>query len=334
MTTTVNIRTFQDIIEEVLRRGKIASGISSASSEELTTIKGYINNRYTQEIAPMKKWRWREQSRSITTIPVYTTGTVAVTQDQRRVTLSAAATVTSNFKGRYFKVDGDDEYYEIISVSSTSNRTLELSSPYVGTTDATATYKIFKNRYGLWPDFSDIYNIKVVGKTLGDFPYLVNTGDIDELLTQQGITTGSYPTHATIGDVLEYDGPDMGANFIMGYDFMGVPETNNLVLFPMILPQLILDIKYGIQVQPLVELTEEPLLPRDDRIILVYGALADWYSTQRNETSQAIYTRLYTQKLGELEGDFDLTNTTASLIPTNKYRRYKTNRIIQFVSTD
>jgi len=315
MPSTVEVRTFVDIQNEILRRGKIASSTTTVNAQDLTAIKSFINSRY-DEIAFSRKWNWREDSRLLTTIAKYDTGTADVTNGQRRVTLSAAATVTDNFLGRYFKVNGDSEYYEIISVSSTASRTLELATPYVGTTSATASYTIFKNKYGVWPDFADVYSIKAFGSLGGNELAPLETEEMGSYQAQLQLLESTYPTHYSIGDKLMYDGPTMGNNFIMGYDFMGGADTSelSLVLWPMVTASNVLEVKYGVQIIKLTDDTDEPLMPREKRIVLVYGALADWFGMQRVETAQAIWETKYNSYLAKMKADFDPSTSRVQLV--------------------
>lgn len=77
-----------------------------------------------------------------------TTGTVSVTQDSTSVTGNAAAvaTWTPDIIGRYFRVDSTNEWYPITGFTGS---TLKLGTPYVGSTDSSASYKIVKRYYDL-----------------------------------------------------------------------------------------------------------------------------------------------------------------------------------------
>jgi hypothetical protein len=335
MATEIALRTFEDILNEIIRRGKIETSIDTVNEDHLTALKGFVNTHY-QEIAYARTWNWREESRLLELTPKYTAGTASVTNASRAVTLSASASiieVTDNFVGRYFQVDGDTQYYEIISVDTT-NRVLYLAASYIGTTNAAATYKIFRSKYGLWPDFADLYDIRLWGTITNNPLGVLTTEEYGNLTAKFGPGEGQYPTHYYIGDQIAYSGPTMGANFIMGYDFMGSPNNLSLAFYPMILSQKIVEVKYGKQVQNLVEDTDEPLIPRDKRLILVYGALMDWFATQRNETAQAIWKAMYDETLRKMKADFDKTVSRPKLVAINPYKRRSPSLPIRFITTE
>ena len=314
------VRTFQEIITDVLRRGKIATSITTADSNAVSAIRGFLNQRYDQ-VAFARKWHWREDTRLLTTTAEYNTGTVSVTDGQRRVTLSAAATISTEFEGRYFKVDGTNEWYEIISVSSVASRTLELAAPYIGATNATATYQIARNKYGLWPDFADIYDVTLFQRFTHNPLIEKSTEDMTTLLAQYPDSEDTYPVYYSIGDVQDYNhGPTMGNNFIMGYDFMGEPETPALIFFPRLFSETVLEIKYGRQIIKLNANTDEPWIPREKRVVLVFGALADWFATQRNNNAFLLWDKKFENYLGAMKADFDKTTSRAQLSPAGYYR--------------
>lgn len=324
MATEIHVRNFRDIIEAIMRRAKIADEFANIDTLTLTTLKELINSKY-EEVTFAKKWEWRATTRTINTTPKYTTGTASVTNGQRRVTLSAAATVTTDFKNRYFRVSGDAEYYEIISVSSTANRTLELATTYKGTTAATASYTIWKSKYGLFPDFIDLFDITPQAATslLGVAPMEdVSQNEMAVLQATAPFAETAYPEKYTIEGVQNYSGPTMGTNFIMGYDFMGGAgyDVRSVVFYPSIFSQVLLNVKYGKYVPLLVNNTDEPLLPKEERGVLVKGALADWFSIQRLEKTQLLWQKMYDDHLGRLKGAFDKTENRLELCPEN-YRK-------------
>ncbi len=326
MTTAFRVRTFKQIIEAVMRRAKISDSFTTIDSLSLESLKEIINSRY-DEILFEKKWQWRSTVRSIISEAKYTTGTVSVTNGQRQVTLSAAATVTDNFKNRYFKVDGDSNFYEVIAVSSTTARTLELSVPYNGTTNATASYTIWKNKYGLFPDFVDLYDISIQGtlNLFGQNPLEEVTPDqMTALLATNPFREETHPRYYTITGLQNYDtGPGMGTNFIMDYDFMSGLDTNvrPIIFYPAIFNQTIIDIQYGYRPLPLVLDEDEPLIPPEERGVLVKGALSDWFGIQRMKDDQKLWEAYYQEHLDKMKTAFDKTESRVSLVVDRRRRR-------------
>ncbi len=301
MTTQVtSVSTFLDMQNEYLTRAKIATSTTTANQHSLGLCKRFLNERY-RKVAMHKKWDWRAVVRVLQLRAKYTTGTASVTNGQRRVTLSAAATVDETFKDRKFYVSGDTRTYQVISVSSTSNRTLELDVPYQGTTNATATYALYSNRYGLWPDFADDYQCFVPGTPEPLDNWTPSEMDAE---VRKGLSfEGSAPDAYTIVAGLEYYGPVMGNNFIMGYDFMGKPVTQALEIFPWPQADTTLEVRYGQQIEDMVNDEDTPLMPEEKRFVLVAGALADFYETERNLQMMSYWNKKYEDLLAAMTTD-------------------------------
>jgi len=302
-----------------MRRAKISDSFDTIDDLSLESLKEIVNSKY-DEIVFEKQWEWRSNVRSLVSTPKYTTGTASVINGQRQVILSAAATVTEDFKNRYFRAAGDAEYYEIISVSDVTNRTLELATTYKGTTNATSSYTIWKNKYGLYPDFVDIYDVTAQG-AVGSFnsPPLedVTPTEMSQLMATWPFMETTAPLQYTIEGQQGYDsGPPMGSNFIMGYDFMGGTDypSRTLEFYPPIFNQTVLNIKYGFLINPLVNDDDEPVIPVEERGILVKGGLADWFSLQRIETSQRLWDMKYQEQLNKMKAAKDKTEGTAVLV--------------------
>lgn len=323
MATIQTTRTFEDIILAVLERGKIALSIDAAEEGTLNAIKRFINDRYDQ-VAFSKVWPWREDTRDIVTTPKVTAGTASVTNGLREVILSTG-TVDQSFKGRTFQITGSQDIYEIIAVHDAPNRKFQLSAPFVGTTDAAANYTIYRNDYGLFPNYSEIVEVTPSGVAGIYNPRpleLVNSEEMSELRAMFPGKEQQFPTHCTIQDRIIYSGPFMGPNFIMGYDFMGEGPTNSISFYPNILQANLIHVKFGKQLIKLDNLDDEPIIPTDRRKVLVYGALADWYSLQGKEDLFSFYDKKFEQFLNRMMADFDKTETRACLSPIRPVGRY------------
>lgn len=324
MATEKSVRTFIDILDAIVERAKIATSFSSATADTQNLLKRIVNDRYHQ-VSFSKKWPWRSDTRVMVTSAKYTTGTASVTNGQKEVDLSAAATIDSTFEGRYFRVNSDQEYYEIISVNDAANGLFLLSAPYKGTTDTAASYTIFRNKYGLYPDYADIIEITPFGTANVFSPKPleeVNSEEMSQLQSLYPFRESQYPTHYTIEDNLDYDGPTMGPNFVMGYDFMGQgPETQSVVFFPNIFNSTAVQVKYGLQVTPLVEDTDLPIIPFEKRRVLVNGGLSDWYSLQGNKDMAESFEGKFSLMLSQMKADFDKAEVRVKLTPSRGGRR-------------
>jgi hypothetical protein len=238
--------------------------------------------------------------------------------------------VVANTDGSFFQVDGDDEYYEIIGLTAATD-TIQLATQYVGTTDAAATYEIFKSKYGLFPDFADILDIvPLTGNTYGKPLRKVTPSEMRILYARFPGSEATIPECYTIVEKGTYHGPAMGSEFITGYDFTGTPERPEVIFWPPRFDETVLSITYGKQVDELSADADEPLMPREKRMALVYGALADWFEMQRNTKAAGIFEAKFRDYEARMEADFDANITeTASIVPArgNRLRQVRPYRI-------
>ena len=148
-----NYQYTSDLIDDVLfRGGEPTDGTSDFEAAALR----YINRAYKAvwtggaELLPGTNeiWWWlRSTSPGVLTLePYITTGTVSVTNNSTSATLSASqATDVANW---FFVVDGHADVFRIATHGGSTDA-LVLDSAYTGTTNATATYKLFKLVYSL-----------------------------------------------------------------------------------------------------------------------------------------------------------------------------------------
>jgi len=131
---------------------------TSSSGTEVTALCRDKLDWIQDDICSRYDFSWLKDYGYINIIPVYDTGTVTVTQDSATVTGSVAVTFTSAMVGRMFKVDDDDNYYEISAYVSATEITL--ASNYTGTGGALKTYSIYKTDYALASDFKKLVWVK------------------------------------------------------------------------------------------------------------------------------------------------------------------------------
>ena len=130
---------------------------TSAESDETTLLCQQKLDWIQDDICSRFDFSWLKDYGYINTTPVYDTGTVTVTQDSTTLT-GAGTTFAAAMVGRYFKVDDDDNYYEISAYVSTTE--LTLASAYTGSTSAGASYNIYTVDYALATDFKKLVWVK------------------------------------------------------------------------------------------------------------------------------------------------------------------------------
>ena len=94
-------------------------------------------------------WPWPHYRTrgTLTMVDDYTTGTVAMTQGSTALTFTSA-TLTAGMAGRKIQMNGESQWYDILSVN-TGASTAVLVQAYQGTTDTDATFVIFQDEYRL-----------------------------------------------------------------------------------------------------------------------------------------------------------------------------------------
>lgn len=113
----------------------------------------WLEDRYRQ-VWSATDWPFAIKSGTLQTVAKITAGTVTVTNGSTTVT----ETVTdengwsSDVEGRYFRVAGDNTFYQIDAYTNSDPDTLTLALPYEGTTTTDISYTIFQNIYSLGTD--------------------------------------------------------------------------------------------------------------------------------------------------------------------------------------
>jgi hypothetical protein len=145
MATIYRVETFSDIISAVQEE----LGADSNDTKVTNRIKRDINMVYMQGIAAKKQWHWLRRRIEVQTLPFFSTGTASVTATSTTVTLTESPAVS--YKGFYFSTESYNERYRVAQHTANTS-TLVLESAYTGTTNATATFKLWTNTVPLPPD--------------------------------------------------------------------------------------------------------------------------------------------------------------------------------------
>ena len=130
---------------------------TSSSGDEITLLCQQKLDWIQDDICSRYDYSWLKDYGYINIIPVYDTNTVTVTQDSPTVT-GASTVFTTAMVGRLFKVDDDDNYYEISA--HVSDTEITLASNYTGTGGAGKSYNIYKTDYALATDFKKLVWVK------------------------------------------------------------------------------------------------------------------------------------------------------------------------------
>jgi hypothetical protein len=300
----VELVDFQDIYEAVMEELKIPT----TDTTTLARVKRNINMTYLNEVAPFKRWPWLRKRTDIRHQQVFSTGTADVTQDSATVTLSAAIPVGEGSKaGFLFATDGYSEIYTI-SAHTAGSDTLTLSSVYTGEDNATASYKIWTNEINLPTDCRETIDIRHDFSARPMIPR--GTQKIDEL--------------AAVDFRLE-DRPKYYSTDDFKDPSAGDPETESdrfriARIYPSVFKQdTTLHVTYIEDAVALDGDADEPVMPIEDRVVLVYGALKQSWIRDRNPETAADNERKFKEKLALMAGKYEDSSDMPRLEADDNY---------------
>lgn len=146
------LRTFKDIQDLVREEVKI----QSTDTETINRIKRDINAVYLNEVSAYERWKWLRQTKDVTLVERFDTGTVSVTKGSTTVTLSSAPTTSK--RGHFFALKQKGEIYRIAQHTASST-TVILEAPYTETTNAAANYQIWTDAIALPTDCRETFHL-------------------------------------------------------------------------------------------------------------------------------------------------------------------------------
>lgn len=293
------IRTFYDVITAIIDRARLDD-----NEDVRESIKEKVNTKY-QQIGFKEAYSWSGDTRPLKLKASYSTGTVTVTSDSETVTGSGTTWTQALHEGARIQLGSAPFPYKILRVASTTSITLD--SPYIGTTTAGVTYKIFKNEYGLFPDLSSIRRMTIPGLTRRPLP--ASPLNMEEY-NQAAPFAGGLPRFYSINGLNIYSAVTW-ADFKINTDFFeddydDKPRNKNLIIWPAIFTaDRIASIRYTRVVPPMVSDSEEPLIPYENRVVLVYGVLLEHFLQGRDELTKKSWENLYKEQVKDMAGQIE-----------------------------
>jgi len=304
--------TFKDIRQAVLRR---VQG-DEEDTETTTLIDGVINERYLR-LATDWKWRWLQAERDLRIPSKYTTGTLTATGDSRSLVGSSTVWVDA-MEGRYIKIEGEQTVHRIIAVNS--NTTIELAERIERATASSLTYILFQADFGLFPDLEQVDEIWHEHIISGRLVKPIGPREYSEQAARFPIAEGKARFYTRYG-FKSYEAVPIG-QFLMGYDFIGQTDQYKLSTWPRVPDEdYTIHIRYTKKITALNLDGDEPLMPKSDRWVLVYGALADFYDSRGNETSSRYWNTEFNRAMKKMKADIDDSDDRAKLTIANTWGR-------------
>jgi hypothetical protein len=297
--------TFVDIVDAIAE----AIGVQSADTTARNKIKRVVNMYYIDEVIPFKRWGWLEKNIQVIHKAYYNTGTASVTPASTAVTLSVApAASIGSLKGYRFSLDGSNKVYTI-SAHTAESTSITLSSAFQETLDATANYRVWRDRIDLPTDAKETVEIwhSEQSKTLD----AVGSQGFRKLEASNSKCEG-FPTNYNTWDY--HDPTDETDEFESD-------RYRQTRIFPSITATPVtLNVDYIQEAPELDDDADEPLMPISDRIVLYYGAGAEaWSILSRNEEMADKWRMKANEKLARMAGDREDGMDTPSLSPKSGY---------------
>lgn len=296
---------FEDIVTAV--RGEI--GIQEGDTTNVTRIKQHINMIYLNEVVPYRRWWWLEGNTNVIHKAPYDTGTATATADSVTVTLTDAPSVgLGSFLGYQFRDIGFDETY-IVAAHTAGSTTVTLSSPYQGTTGSSKSFKIWQPMISLPTDCRetvDVWHDRFRQPMKGQGRQQMREIELSNPLYS------TWPLYYAPGDF--YDPTP-------GDEETETDRIRQLRVYPSITPtNVTLHINYTKEVTALDLDGDEPLMPIEDRIIILYGALSRaWVSVARNPEAADANRQLFQNKLSQMASKNQDGNDNPRIAPQSNY---------------
>jgi hypothetical protein len=305
---------FSDIVARVREELQVSTNDTTL----IDRIEREINIVYEHEVVPFKRWKWLEGHTDVIHKAYYAGGTCSVTPDSTTVTLSTAPGATQgSFAGFLFSVDGFDEIYEIASHTAQST-TVTLASSYQAASASTAaTFKIWRDKINLPTDCRE--TVDVWHNRQQRVMEASGRQELRQRVAKYPKVEGFPQYYSTIDFIDPTSGTDETES----------DRYRQARIYPSLTTENVtLHVDYVKEVDAMVDDADEPVLPREDRMVLVYGALSKlWDSIRRNPEMAAKNQSLYDRKLAQMAGRIEDSFDTPQLRPAIGYVRAQRGRL-------
>jgi hypothetical protein len=258
-----------------------------------------------------ERFPWAEREEILVTQPEYTTGTLVATKGSTTLTGTGTLWNTNNDfsvsnmrKGGKIVIDGGVEVYTISSVASDTSA--EMTSAFIKTTEAAATYVKYEDEYALSADFlkpldlqsfDQNQSIDLLGRNEFRRRYVRNK------------TTGN-PRVATLIDKA-FDGSTTPVRKVR---FHQPPDEAYSIAYSFVTNKLAVSAA-GVEQAQLSADDDEPIVPLIYRHAIVFHALYHWYRDKRDDARSQEAKGEYTDLILRMAGDQEIGRSTPRFAP-------------------
>jgi hypothetical protein len=276
----------------------VATGHSDPADEttKRAAILQFLNNTY-QEICMGKHWSWMFATYDIPLFGPETTGTISATNNDATITGTGTLFQSTNVKGRLV-VNTVNSTYNVLSITSATS--LELETKWANDDVTDVNYSIFQVQY-----------------------QLPNTVDQIRSIVLDELNRKLVPVGPQEFRVIQAQNPQLS----------GPPEFYTLIrrdvdddavyaeLYPMPDRDYNLHIDYSVRILRLDDDADcYPIIPDRYRVVLYYGALAQFYRYLKNETSAQLADADFKRTFFRLQNDTQLTDSKLRIKSARNYR--------------
>lgn len=314
------IRTFGDILDEIIDVAKLQN-----TTEVRDSLKRKVNTCY-QEICFEESYRWTGETRSMVLESAYTAGTVSVTQGSDQAVGTTTVWTENDHLFLKIKVSGAVGPFTIIRVDEV-NQILTLDSPWVKDNSALAGYSIYKDEYGLFPDLQDVRTFSIPGVGNQRQPQPCGVIEMDSMRARSPFRSG-LPIRYTING-FSYFHERTWADFRVDTDYWEddtnvQPRNRKLIIFPAIFTQdRVATLRFTRVVDGMDSDTDEPLIPYENRSVLVYGTLVKNFLKQRDIQITNAWMREYAILKTKMAADIETTDDDLMLYVDQRNARFE-----------
>jgi hypothetical protein len=282
------------MITAVLR----TTGHSSPTNEitKRAAILQFINNSY-QEICMGKHWSWMFASYDFSLYGPNETGTLSATNNDATITGLGTVFNANNVKGRLF-VEGVNSVYNVLSI--TSNVSLELETKWANDDITGASFKIFNTQYRLPPEVDQLRSIVLDELNIELVP--VGTQELRRLQASDPTLSGPPRYYSLARREVDDDG-----QFV---EFWPMPDRDYNV-----------HIDYSVRILGLEDSGDcYPIIPDRYRVVLFYGALAQFYRYMNDATNAQLADADFKRTFFRLQNDTQLTDSRLQFKNARNYK--------------
>jgi len=202
-------------------------------------------------------WPFLIKEATFNTVGEVTAGTVTLTLNSGTVTetTSNANGWSSALTGRYFRRDGDNEFYEISGFDNLNPDTLTLERVYEGSSGTVLGYSIFQRLYAV--EATDVREIIWMSRI-----------DVPEPLDKVGQSEIDYifPNRTTLGNPEVWAPAGRDSSNLLRFELYPIPDEAHGILY------------HYIQSAPSLADGSSTILPQVNVGLLRSGILADYWS--------------------------------------------------------